>query len=231
MNSGTIDSDEGAYIDSFRENITAMLSLFISKSLEDAVKYIEICKRDGVTKKDLELALKYQARKFFNNTNLENELEELKQEMEQELADEEAYADYVERSEEDGDGDGDEEGDGDGGEEGGSEEGGSEEGGSEEGEDSESEGEWEDVEPGQVSLPAKIPITSDNPLDDVLGCMSVDDENVQPFKRAELREIAVHDRNFVKDIHQNFDTWEEWSPANDMEKAIFNAIETMTAKF
>ena len=178
MNSGTIDSDEGAYIDSFRENITAMLSLFISKSLEDAVKYIEICKRDGVTKKDLELALKYQARKFFNNTNLENELEELKQEMEQELADEEAYADYVERSE-GGDGEGgDEEGDGDGDGDGG------EEGGSEEGEDSESEGEWEDVEPGQVSLPAQIPITSDNPLDDVLGCMSVDEKMFNFFKRA-----------------------------------------------
>ena len=66
-----------------------MLSLFISKALEDSLKYIKICKRNAVTKKDLEMALKFQTLRFFQNPELENELDEMKEEIKAELNDEE----------------------------------------------------------------------------------------------------------------------------------------------
>ncbi len=56
MSSGFGDVGGDAYEENFRINITAMLSLFISKALEDSMKYIQICKRNAVTKKDLEMA-------------------------------------------------------------------------------------------------------------------------------------------------------------------------------
>ena len=52
MNSGLLESDGGAYENSFHEYITALLSLFITKSLENAVKYIDICNRNGITKNE-----------------------------------------------------------------------------------------------------------------------------------------------------------------------------------
>ena len=84
MSSGLGDIDGGAYEENFKEHMTAVLSLFISKALEDSVKYIDICKRNGVTKEDIEMALKYQTFKFFQNPNLDSELEEVKNEIKQE---------------------------------------------------------------------------------------------------------------------------------------------------
>ena len=58
-----------------------------------------------------------------------------------------------------------------------------------------------------------------------------DNNDVDPFKRANLREVEVAKRNFVQEFHQRTDNWESWVPENNIEKAIFNAIETMTSRF
>lgn len=204
MSSGLGDCEGGAYEDKVKEFITAMLSLFISKALENSVQYVEICGRNGITKQDLEMALKYQASEFFKNPNLNAELEEVKEEIRQEMEeyDSEDYEDedYVEAED-------------------------TEEVGEAEGEDAGgSEAETEDAEDdcGRLSM---------FEMDDIFQQIQTGDENVTPFKRANLREVDVEKRNFIQDFHQRTDNWGSWVPENDMEKAIFNAIETMTSQF
>jgi len=192
MSSGLGDCEGGAYEDKVKEFITAMLSLFISKALENSVQYVEICDRNGITKQDLEMALKYQASEFFKNPNLNAELEEVKEEIRQEMAeyDSEDYEDedYAEAETE------------------------------------EAEAETEDAEDdcGRLSM---------FEMDNIFQQIQTEDENVTPFKRANLREVEVEKRNFIQDFHQRTDNWGSWVPENDMEKAIFNAIETMTSQF
>ena len=211
MSSGLGDIDGGAYEENFKEHMTAVLSLFISKALEDSVKYIDICKRNGVTKEDIEMALKYQTFKFFQNPNLNSELEEVKQDIKQELEEgDEYYYEYESGGE--GEGSGEEEGavgEESGGEGSGEEEGavGEESGGEDSGEDSEMD------------------------FNDIFGHLIKGDGEVQEFTRANLREVEVEDRNFIQDVHRCYDSWDNWVPRNDMEKALFNAIESMTAHF
>lgn len=213
MSSGLGDIDGGAYEENFKEHMTAVLSLFISKALEDSVKYIDICKRNGVTKEDIEMALKYQTFKFFQNPNLDSELEEVKQDIKQELEEgDEYYYEYESGGE--GEGSGEEEGasgeeSGGSGEDSGEEEGavGEESGGEDSGEDSEMD------------------------FNDIFGHLIKGDGEVQEFTRANLREVEVEDRNFIQDVHRCYDSWDNWVPGNDMEKALFNAIESMTAHF
>ena len=219
MNSGLLESDGGAYENSFHEYITALLSLFITKSLENAVKYIDICNRNGITKNDIELALKHQAFVFFKNPNLADELEDLKAQLSEEYDSEdydseaegeEGEAEEGETEEEDGENEA---------EEGEAEEGEAEEG---EGEENEAEAETEcegDEEFGIVNI------------EDLFNGMNVDDENVQQFERVNLRDVEIEKRNFVRDFHTRTDNWETWTPQNDIEKSIFNAIETMTSRF
>jgi hypothetical protein len=215
MSSGLGDCEGGAYEDKVKEFITAMLSLFISKALENSVQYVEICDRNGITKLDLEMALKYQASEFFKNPNLNAELEEVKEEIRQEMEeyDSEDYEDedYAEAETEDGEAE----------EVGEAEDSEAEEvGEAEEGSEAETEDAEDDC--GRLSM---------FEMDNIFQQIQTEDENVTPFKRANLREVEVEKRNFIQDFHQRTDNWGSWVPENDMEKAIFNAIETMTSQF
>ena len=174
------------------------------------MKYIQICKRNAVTKKDLEMALKFQTLRFFQNPELENELTEMKQEIRAEL-DGEYYSDS-----------------GDSG-----------------------EGVWEDIPEGEGETEAGGEAESGegevecegNPeeavevysledgLTGILQQFTLDDGESDDFARANLRETDVVDRNFVVDFHKCCDSWDTWQPENDMQKTLFNAIESMTAQF
>jgi len=218
MSSGLGDIDGGAYEENFKEHMTAVLSLFISKALEDSVKYIDICKRNGVTKEDIEMALKYQTFKFFQNPNLDSELEEVKNEIKQELEEGDEYY-YEYESGDDDEAEKEEEG-AVGEESGGSgEDEGEEDSGENSGEDSgENSGDDSDED-------------SEMDFNDIFGHLIKGDGEVQEFTRANLREVEVEDRNFIQDVHRCYDSWDNWVPRNDMEKALFNAIESMTAHF
>ena len=61
------------------QDLEVMLAHFIKNSLKAAAKYVKICKRNGITKLDMEYALKYEVFEFFNSPNLAEELIELKQ--------------------------------------------------------------------------------------------------------------------------------------------------------
>ena len=222
MSSGFGDVGGDAYEENFRINITAMLSLFISKALEDSMKYIQICKRNAVTKKDLEMALKFQTLRFFQNPELENELTEMKQEIRAEL-DGEYYSDSGDSGE--GVWEDIPEGEGE-----------TESGGEGEGEtESESGGEAESGE-GEVECEGNpeeaVEVYSlEDGLTGILQQFTLDDGESDDFARANLRETDVLDRNFVVDFHKCCDSWDTWQPENDMQKTLFNAIESMTAQF
>tara|TARA_B100000242_G_C43052184_1_gene491686 strand:- start:2176 stop:2868 length:693 start_codon:yes stop_codon:yes gene_type:complete len=224
MSSGFGDVGGDAYEENFRINITAMLSLFISKALEDSLKYIKICKRNAVTKKDLEMALKFQTLRFFQNPELENELDEMKEEIRAEMEYSENELDDAEDSDS-------------------------------------SEGVWEDIPDGEADAEAEagadaeaeadgetdagmtecgededevkdIEVYSlEDGLDGILQQFTLNDEEADEFSRANLRETEVMDRNFVVDFHKCSDSWDSWEPQNDMQKTLFNAIESMTAQF
>ena len=217
MSSGFGDVGGDAYEENFRINITAMLSLFISKALEDSMKYIKICKRNAVTKKDLEMALKFQTLRFFQNPELENELTEMKEEIRAELDGEEG--EYYSDSSDSGEGVWEDipegEAEADAGEEGDILEGGTEC----EGDNNDSEGKVIEVH------------SLEDGLTGILQQFTLDDAESDEFARANLRETEVKDRNFVVDFHKCSDTWDSWEPENDMQKTLFNAIESMTAQF
>ena len=214
MSSGFGDVGGDAYEENFRINITAMLSLFISKALEDSMKYIQICKRNAVTKKDLEMALKFQTLRFFQNPQLENELTEMKQEIRAEL-DGEYYSD----SDDSGEGVWEDipEGEAEG-----------ESGGEAESESESGEGEVECE--GNPEEAVEVYSLEDG-LSGILQQFTLDDGESDDFARANLRETDVVDRNFVVDFHKCCDSWDTWQPENDMQKTLFNAIESMTAQF
>ena len=223
MSSGLGDCEGGAYEDKVKEFITAMLSLFISKALENSVKYVEICGRNGITKLDLEMALKHQASEFFKNPNLNEELEEVKEEIRQEMED---YDSEEYEYEEEAEGSETEEGEAEEGEaEEGEAEGGETEEGETEAEGGEAEGGEESEDDGDYGRLSMFE------MDTIIEQIKTEDANVTPFKRANLREVEVEKRNFVNDFHLRTDNWDKWVPENDMEKAIFNAIETMTSQF
>ena len=207
-------------------SITALLSIFITNSLADAMKYVKICKRSGITKHDLEMALKFQASKFFSDPNFDALFQERRQQIlddfeagssSDEEDDEEDAIDAVaiENNVTDDAGSGaeqDAESDAEEDAESGAEE---------------SEGEWEDV-PEYTSF--MEPEMEDGLLR-ILDEYTVDDDESEEFARANMREVEIDDRVFIRDIHKCVDSWNTWVPQNDMEKCIFNAIETMTARF
>lgn len=80
-------SDAAPSVDT--DDLKVMLSLFISRAMEHAVRYSKICRRDGVTKDDLVYALKYEVFEFFNNPNINNELDLMKREYLEYLAESE----------------------------------------------------------------------------------------------------------------------------------------------
>ena len=217
MSSGFGDVGGDAYEENFRINITAMLSLFISKALEDSLKYIKICKRNAVTKKDLEMALKFQTLRFFQNPELENELTEMKEEIRAELDGEEC--EYYSDSSDSGEGVWEDipegEAEADTGEEGDILEGGTE-----------CEGDNNDSECKVIEVHSL-----EDGLTEILQQFTLDDAESDEFSRANLRETEVKDRNFVVDFHKCSDSWDSWEPENDMQKTLFNAIESMTAQF
>ena len=58
------------------EEIKQLLSLFISNALITSTKYASFCKRNGVTKQDINLGLKYEVREFFERNTLSDDLKD-----------------------------------------------------------------------------------------------------------------------------------------------------------
>ena len=69
------------------DNIEILLSLFISNSITTASKYVSYCGRNGVSKKDIQYALKYEVFEFLNRTTIMDDIQKATQEYNQYLDD------------------------------------------------------------------------------------------------------------------------------------------------
>ena len=78
--------DEDEYIDSSLQELLdymqVLLALFMKKSTKIGMKYCVLAKRNTLTSKDLEYALKFQAIEFFKNKDMIKELDDIKKELE-----------------------------------------------------------------------------------------------------------------------------------------------------
>jgi hypothetical protein len=205
------------------EDLKVMLSLFISNAMINAARFVKICGRDGVTKMDIEYCLKYEVFEFFNNPNLTEHFNDMKQ-------------DYLDEYDSE---DSDSEDDDSGGilwcthpkclnsldsfpskgllkehmlikhdyEE-------IDSGSSDvaEYEDAVVEDEVEDE--GEVEVE-----------DDGLEGMVVPDDEIQTFTKIELDNVDGSDKEFVETLYTHFDRWETWTPSTPIEISLYNAIQ------
>lgn len=72
------------------EHIEILLSLFISNAITNASKYVTHCCRNGVSKIDINYALKYEVFEFLNNKNINDDIQKATED----------YNDYLEELEE-----------------------------------------------------------------------------------------------------------------------------------
>ena len=75
------------------ENIEILLSLFISNAIFNASKYVTHCGRNGVSKIDINYALKYEVFEFLNNKNINDDIKKATED----------YHDYLEELDEESD--------------------------------------------------------------------------------------------------------------------------------
>ena len=78
------------------ENIEILLSLFISNAITNASKYVTHCGRNGVSKIDINYALKYEVFEFLNNKNINDDIQKATEDYHaylEELDDSDAEAD------------------------------------------------------------------------------------------------------------------------------------------
>ena len=77
------DEDEHIYssLQELLDYMQVLLALFMKKSTKIGVKYCILAKRDTLTSKDLEYALKFQTIEFFKNKDMNKELDDIKKEL------------------------------------------------------------------------------------------------------------------------------------------------------
>ena len=74
LRTGLLDGDESAIDTSFLRMVTSILKVLMHDAIETAVQFAETCGRRNVRAKDTVYALKYQARVFFDQPDLETKV-------------------------------------------------------------------------------------------------------------------------------------------------------------
>ena len=86
------------------EDLIILLGVFTRNSMENAARHAKLCGRNGVTKEDVQTALKYEVFDFTSNPDTLAELQRIKEEIGREMAEEyeaeEAEAEEAEEYEE-----------------------------------------------------------------------------------------------------------------------------------
>lgn len=201
---------EAAPLFNIDENeIRQLLSLFISNAIINASRYAKICKRNGVTKMDINLGLMYEIREFFNRTTLANDIQEIKREYEN-LQNEEPVkfkVEYVDTRT-----------------------------GTitlSESFDDEDSAENYICELEEEEYYADFTIVEVTDSDLMMEDMVVDDKEIEPFSKASIehiRESSQDDRQFVSNVHRYENEWESWEPETPILAILKNgAIKMMEA--
>lgn len=212
-NYGFMQSGGGAATSSginFDENeLRQLLGLFISNAIINASRYVKICNRNGVTKQDINLGMKYEIREFFSRTTLSNDFEEIKKDYEDMLNEEplKFKVEYVDTRT----------------------------GIIEESSVFDTEEAAEDficnLEEDEHFVDFTIVEITDSDL--MMENMVVEDKEIQEFSKAttdNLREASQEERQFVSKIHRYENEWDSWEPETPILSILKNgAIKMMEA--
>ena len=205
MRSGSGESSQNAFGVS-EEEVKQLLSLFISNSLITATKYSKFCKRNGVTKDDINLGLKYEVREFFERSDLMNDIQEIKEEYER-LENEEPVKFKVEYID-------------------------TRVGSIEESDLFETEEEAEEFicEQEQHTHYTEFTIVELTDSDIMMDEVTTEDSQIEEFKKItteQIRELDFEDRQLVSKIHSHEASWETWEPDTPIHMILKNGIESM----
>lgn len=205
MRSGSGESSQNAFGVS-EEEVKQLLSLFISNSLITATKYSKFCKRNGVTKDDINLGLKYEVREFFERSDLMNDIREIKEEYER-LENEEPVKFKVEYID-------------------------TRVGSIEESDLFETEEEAEEFicEQEQHTHYTEFTIVELTDSDIMMDEVTTEDSQIEEFKKItteQIRELDFEDRQLVSKIHSHEASWETWVPDTPIHMILKNGIESM----
>lgn len=201
---------EAAPIFKIDENeVRQLLSLFISNAIINASRYAKICKRNGVTKMDINLGLMYEIREFFDRSTLANDIQEIKRDYES-LQNEEPIkfkVEYVDTRT-----------------------------GTinlSETFDDEDSAENYICELEEEDFYTDFTIVEITDSDLMMEDMVVDDNEIQPFSKASLenvRDASQDDRSFVSRVHTYESEWDSWEPETPILAILKNgAIKMMEA--
>jgi hypothetical protein len=191
------------------DQIRQMLSLFISNAIINASKYCKLAKRNGITKKDINLGLKYEVREFFERTTLEQDFEEIKRDYEALEAEEPTKfkVEWVDsrtgiineskllETEEDAE---------------------SFISDKETSEDSEFNIEFTIVELGESDI--------------IMDRLTEEESNLEPFKEVTIEDLtntSQEERAFVVKINKYKNDWDSWEPQTPIHTILKNAVNSM----
>jgi hypothetical protein len=179
------------------EDLIILLGVFTRNSMENAARHAKLCGRNGVTKEDVQTALKYEVFDFTSNPDTLAELQRIKEEIGREMAEEyEAEAEeYEEEAYEEEEAEAEE---------------------YEEDEEEEDEEEEEEAEEG--------PSMAEEFLDELVGDKVVPDDEIQEYSEIDLENAPTDERKFLEKFYNSKKNWDTWVPKDNIEKAIYSAI-------
>ena len=94
-------SDDYNPINAFSiQDLEILLAVFVKNSIKNASRHVKICGRSGVTKKDMEYALKYEVFDFLGNPDVFEEINRIKNAIQSEIEQEEELDDEEDDDEE-----------------------------------------------------------------------------------------------------------------------------------
>lgn len=188
-----------------------LLSLFISNAIINASRYAKICKRNGVTKTDINLGLKYEMREFFERTTLKEDFEEIVKDYE-DLKNEEAVMYKVEYVD-------------------------TRTGTINESDlfDDEDNAEEFICELEKEDFYSEFTIVELTQSDMMMDDMVVEDSQIEEYSKAtteHLVESSQDDRQFVSKVHRYDSEWDSWEPDTPIQAILKNgAIKMMETNF
>jgi hypothetical protein len=186
--------------------IKQLLSLFISNSLITATKYAKFCKRNGVTKDDINLGLKYEVREFFERSSLMEDIKDIQEEY-QRLEDEEPIKFRVEYVD-------------------------TRVGSIEESDIFETEDDAETFicEHEKHDFFTEFTIIELTESDIMMDDVVTEDSKIEPFTKItvdQIRDLNLEERQLVSKIHAHESSWSDWQPDTPLHMILKNGIETM----
>jgi hypothetical protein len=186
--------------------IKQILSLFISNSLITATKYSKFCKRNGVTKDDINLGLKYEVREFFERNTLVEDLNEIQEEYTR-MENEEPIKFKVEYVD-------------------------TRVGTIEESDvfDDEDAAEEFICEQEKYDYYTEFTIVELTESDLLMDDMIAEDSEIDEFKKislSQIRELTRDDIQLVGKIHRHDESWSSWEPETPLHSILKNGIEKM----